>query len=155
MIKPDGTKKVVDTGLKFSNGIALSADQSLLYVADSRSHWLYSYQLRPDGTLSNKQRFFRLEMPDLADDAGADGIEVASDGRVFVATRIGIQVCDPAGRVQCILPTPNGKVANLALGGPELDTLYALCGDKLYKRRILAKSAPSFLPPVSVKQNGG
>ena len=155
MIKPDGTKKVVDTGLKFSNGIALSADQSLLYVADSRTHWLYSYQIRPDGTLANKQRFFRLEMPDLADDAGADGIEVASDGRVFVATRIGIQVCDPAGRVQCILPTPNGKVANLALGGPELDTLYALCGDKLYKRKVLAKAAPSFLSPVPTKQNGG
>jgi sugar lactone lactonase YvrE len=94
-------------------------------------------------------------MPDLADDAGADGIEVSSDGRVFVATRIGIQVCDAAGRVQCILPTPNGKVANLALGGPELETLYALCGDKLYKRRVLAKAAHSFLPSVASKQNGG
>lgn len=155
MIKPTGEKKVVDTGLKFSNGIALSADQSLLYVADSRSHWLYSYQIRADGSLANKQRFFRLETPDTADDAGADGIEVSSDGRVFVATRMGIQVCDPAGRVQCIIPTPNGKVANLALGGPGLDTLYALCGDTLYKRKVLAKAAPSFLPPLPTKQNGG
>ena len=155
MIKPTGEKKVVDTGLKFSNGIALSSDQSLLYVADSRSHWLYSYQIRADGSLANKQRFFRLEMPDTADDAGADGVEVSSDGRVFVATRMGVQVCDPAGRVQCIIPTPNGKVANLALGGPGLDTLYALCGDKLYKRKILAKAAPSFQPPLPTKQNGG
>ena len=155
MIKPDASKQVVDSGLKFSNGIALSADQSLLYVADSRSHWLYSYQIRPDGTLANKQRFFRLEVPDSADDAGADGIEVSADGRVFVATRMGVQVCDPAGRVQCIVPTPNGKVANLALGGPSLDTLYALCGDKLYKRKIQAKAALSFLAPVSTKQNGG
>ena len=155
MLKPTGEKKVVDTGLKFSNGIALSADQSLLYVADSRSHWLYSYQIRADGSLANKQRFFRLETPDTADDAGADGIEVSSDGWVFVATRMGIQVCDPAGRVQCIIPTPNGKVANLALGGPGFDTLYALCGDTLYKRKVLAKAAPSFLPPLPTKQNGG
>jgi sugar lactone lactonase YvrE len=68
---------------------------------------------------------------------------------------MGVQVCDPAGRVQCIIPTPNGKVANLALGGPGLDTLYALCGDKLYKRKMLAKAAPSFQPPLPTKQNGG
>ena len=33
-ISPKGEKRVVDTGLKFANGIALSPDQSLLYVAD-------------------------------------------------------------------------------------------------------------------------
>ena len=39
--------------------------------------------------------------------------------------------------------------------GPGLDTLYALCGDKLYKRKVLAKAAPSFQPPLPTKQNGG
>ena len=33
-ISPKGEKRVVDTGLKFANGITLSPDQSLLYVAD-------------------------------------------------------------------------------------------------------------------------
>ena len=33
-ISPKGEKKVVDTGLKFANGVTLSPDQSLLYVAD-------------------------------------------------------------------------------------------------------------------------
>jgi hypothetical protein len=35
-------------------------------------------------------------------------------GRLYVATRMGIQVCDQAGRVNCIIPTPNGLVSNLA-----------------------------------------
>jgi gluconolactonase len=38
--------------------------------------------------------------------------------------------------VQCILPTPNGRVSNLCFGGAQFDTLYATCGDKLYKRKL-------------------
>jgi len=156
LIQKDGTKQVVDTGLKFSNGIALSPDQSLLYVADTRSHWVYSYQIQADGLLAAKQRFFQIMAPDTADDAGADGLEVDHEGRLFVATRLGIQVCDPAGRVACILPTPNGKVANLALGGPQGDILYAACGDKLYMRKLRTHGAPSYLAPVpNKKTNGG
>ena len=34
-----------------------------------------------------------------------------------VATKLGIQVCDQAGRVNCIIPTPNGKVSNFSFGG--------------------------------------
>jgi len=43
-ISPRGEKKIVDKGLRFSNGITLSPDQSLLYVADYLSHWVYSYR---------------------------------------------------------------------------------------------------------------
>jgi enterochelin esterase-like enzyme len=57
LIKPDGAKQVVDTGLRYANGIALSPDQTLLYVADYRSHWVYSYIVQPDGTLAHKQRY--------------------------------------------------------------------------------------------------
>ena len=155
LIQKDGTKEVVDTGLKFSNGIALSPDQSLLYVADTRSHWVYSYQIQADGRLAHKQRFFQILAPDTADDAGADGLEVDHEGRLFVATRLGVQVCDPAGRVACILPTPNGKLANMAFGGPLGDVLYAACGDKLYKRRLRTHGACSYLAPIPNKKNNG
>lgn len=147
-ISATGEKKVVDKGLKFSNGITVSPDQSLLYVADSRSHWVYSYQIQPDGSLKHKQRYFHLHEPDTADDSGADGLEVDNAGRLYVATRIGIQVCDQAGRVNCIIPTPNGKVSNLVFAGAQFDTLYATCGDKVYRRKVKAKGAPSFLAPV-------
>ena len=42
LIKPNGEKKVVDTGLRYANGVTLSPDQTLLYVNDYRSHWVYS-----------------------------------------------------------------------------------------------------------------
>jgi hypothetical protein len=148
LIKPGGEKRIVDTGLKFSNGITLSTDQSLLYVDDSRSHWVYSYQIQADGSLKSKQRYYHMHEPDTADDSGADGMEVDSAGRLYVATRLGIQVCDQAGRVNCILPTPNGKVSNVIFGGADFSTLYATCGDKVFKRKLQAKGAPSFLPAL-------
>lgn len=148
LIKPDGTKTVVDTGLKFSNGITASPDQSLLYVDDSRSHWVYSYQIQPDGTLKDKQRYYHLHVPDTADDSGADGMEVDNAGRLYVATRMGLQVCDQAGRVNCIIPTPNGKVSDVVFGGADFDTLYVSAGDKIYKRKVKVKGAPSFAAPI-------
>jgi sugar lactone lactonase YvrE/enterochelin esterase-like enzyme len=154
MVPPQGEPKVVDTGLKFANGLALSPDQTLLYVADSRSKWVYSYQVQPDGTLRHKQRFFHLHEPDTAEDAGPDGIEVDRLGRVYVATRLGIQICDQPGRVNCILPTPNGKVSNLCFGGEKFDILYATCGDKVYRRPLKVAGAPSFLPPVKPPKPG-
>ncbi len=142
-----GEKKVVDQGLKFSNGICLSPDQTLLYVADSRSHGVYSYQIQADGTLAHKQKYFHLHAPDTADDAGADGLRADRDGRVYVATRMGIQFCDQAGRVNGILPTPNGRVANFCFGGADFSTLYAMCGDKVYARKLKVKGAHGWDKP--------
>jgi sugar lactone lactonase YvrE/enterochelin esterase-like enzyme len=148
LIKPDGTKTVVDTGLKFANGITASPDQSLLYVDDTKSHWVHSYQIQPDGTLADKQRYFHLHMPDTADDSGADGMEVDSAGRLYVATRLGLQVCDQAGRVNCIIPTPNGKISNIVFGGADFDTIYISSAGGIYKRKVQAKAASSFAAPI-------
>jgi sugar lactone lactonase YvrE/enterochelin esterase-like enzyme len=153
-VSPSGEKKVVDAGLKFANGITVSPDQTLLYVADSRTHWVYSYQIKPDGTLAYKQKYFHLHRHDQDDDTGADGIRVDRDGRVWVATRMGLQVCDQPGRVNCIIPTPNGKVSNLTFGGPNFDVLYATCGDKVYSRKVRVKGANAFEAPIKPKTPG-
>ncbi|MGE5191940.1 MAG: SMP-30/gluconolactonase/LRE family protein [Deltaproteobacteria bacterium] len=146
-ISPRGEKKVVDTGLRFSNGLTLSPDQSLLYVADSRTHWVYSYQIQPDGSLAHKQKYFHLHVPDTADDSGADGMRVDRDGRLYVATRLGLQICDQAGRVNCIIPTPNAKISNLCFGGENFDTIYATCGDRVYSRKVKVQGAQGWQPP--------
>jgi len=148
LIKSNGEKREVDSGLRYSNGLTLSPDQTLLYVADMRSHWVYSYQIQSDGSLQFKQRYYWLHVPDTADDSGADGMRVDQDGRLYVATRIGIQVCDQAGRVNAIIPTPNGRVSNLTFGGENGDTLFATCGDKVYKRKLKVKGAHSWDKPL-------
>lgn len=150
-ISPTGEKKVVDTGLRFANGITVSPDQTLLYVADSFTHWVYSYQIQPDGTLADKQKFYHLHVSDSDNDSGADGMRVDRDGRLWVATKIGLQVCDQAGRVMCIIPTPNGKIANLTFGGANMDVLVAACGDKVYSRKVKVKGANAFEAPFKPK----
>jgi sugar lactone lactonase YvrE len=148
LIRPGGEKVVVDTGLRFANGVTLSPDQTLLYVADYRSHWVYSYQIKSDGTLQHKQRYYWLHVPDTDDQSFADGMRVDSDGRLYVTTRLGIQVCDQAGRVNAIIPTPNGRVSNLCFGGENFDTLYATCGDKVFKRKMKVKGVNAWAAPV-------
>lgn len=108
--------------------------------------------MQPDGSLAAKQKYDHLHQPDNADDCGADGLRFDRSGRLWVATRMGIQVCDQAGRVNCIISTPNGRVANLCFGGERFDTVFATCGDKVYKRRVKAQgldpaASPIKLPP--------
>ena len=71
------------------------------------------------------------------------------DGRVYVATRLGLQICDQAGRVNVILPTPgNARVTNLAFGGPDHDVLVVTCGDRVFKRKVRPRGALPFLAPI-------
>ena len=147
MVRPDGSQQVVDTGIRLANGVTLSPDQTLLYVADTRSHWVYSYQIQADGTLQYKQRYFWLHVPDDAEDSGADGMRVDRDGRLYVATRMGIQICDQPGRVNAILPLPNGRCSNLCFGGENFDTLFVTAGDKVFKRKLKTRGANSWEAP--------
>ncbi len=149
LIRSDGSKQVVDTGaVKYMNGVTLSPDQSLLYVADYRSHWVYSYVIQPDGTLVDKQRYTWLHVPDTDDWSNADGIRCDRNGLLYVATKIGIQVCDQPGRVNAIIPTPNRRVANLVFGGAKFDTLFATCGDKVFKRKLNTVGANGWDAPI-------
>ncbi|WP_080059473.1 SMP-30/gluconolactonase/LRE family protein [Spirosoma aerolatum] len=147
LIPPSGKKLVVDTDQFSASGIALSPDQTLLYVSDSDSHWVYSYSIRADGTLANKQKYYWLHAPDTADNAGADGLKTDRDGRLYVATRMGIQACDQAGRVNAILPIPAGNVSSLCFGGANFDRLYVTCGNKVYSRKLNSKGANAWDKP--------
>ena len=148
LIRPDGSKQEVDAGLRSPNGIALSPDQALLYVTDYASHWIYSYVIQPDGTLAHKQRYYWLHVGDTDDQAFTDGIKVDHTGLLYVATRMGIQICDQAGRVNAIIPTPNGRCTNLVFGGEKFDTLYATCNEKVYKRKLNTTGVNAWAPPL-------
>ena len=101
-------------GLKFATGLAYRPDQWLLSVADGHSKWAYSYQIKDDGTLINKERFFWLQVLDGDDDTGAESVTYAREGQMFVAMRSGIQVCAEDGPTH-LCPTAAGPPA-CALG---------------------------------------
>ena len=127
---------VVDEGIGRPNGIVLSPDQSLLYVADTTGQFVYSFQIAADGSLRHKQPYFHLHLPDNSD-SHADGLCVDKDGRLYVASGAGVQICDQAGRVNAILAKPApGWLSNVELGGATLDTLYATGGTSVWRRKM-------------------
>jgi sugar lactone lactonase YvrE len=59
------------------------------------------------------------------------------DGRLYVATAAGVQICDQAGRVNAILPKPQASwLANVDFGGPNMDYLYATAQDKVFRFKM-------------------
>ena len=151
LVRPNGEKMVVDDGLKFPNGVTLSPDQTQLYATESASHWVWAYTVMADGTLSNKQRFGWLHVPDTEENAWPDGLKCDTAGRMFVATRIGIQVLDQLGRVNAIIPAPpsNSQTSNVYFGGSALNVLYVTAGDKVFRRKLKTKGVHSFQKPLT------
>ena len=144
-----GDKEFADTGTGESTGLQLVPDQTFLNVAEAGAQFICSFQVRADGALTNKQQYFYLHLADGATGSGAAGMAVDTQGRLYVATDLGIQVCDQAGRVNYIITTPHcGMLSELALGGVNRDTLYAICGGRIFARQTKARGVLSFEPPI-------
>jgi len=132
-----GNKRVVYQGIDFPNGLALSPDHSLLMVNDYRGKWVWSFQVQADGSLRNGQAFYPMETLDDSSVTNADGMTVDSEGYLYVATRLGVQICDQPGRVVAILERPGtGPLTNVKFGGPNMEWLYVTAGDRVFRRHI-------------------
>jgi gluconolactonase len=149
LIRPDGRKIVVDEGLRFPNGITLTPDQTQLYVTESTSHWVWVYSVMNDGSLANKQKYGWLHVKDADENSWSDGIKCDTAGRVYVATRMGIQILDQIGRVNAIITLPGGAdAANLCFAGPDFNILYVASRDKIFRRKLNTRGANGFAEPV-------
>jgi hypothetical protein len=111
---------------------AFSPDQTRLYLTEKDGAYIYSAQIRSDGELVHVQPFFELQSPQ-TNNVKAGGLCVDTNGWLYVATALGIQVCDQAGRVNFIIPTPEPP-HDICFGGKDLGELFIACGDKIYKR---------------------
>ncbi|MEZ6064587.1 MAG: hypothetical protein R3B90_02515 [Planctomycetaceae bacterium] len=76
----------------------LAGPDALLTVADTQGRFTYSFQIQPDGQLAHKQTYGHLHVPDDTHESGADGMAVDTEGRLYVTTRVGLQVLDQLGR---------------------------------------------------------
>jgi gluconolactonase len=113
------------------NGVLLSADQSILYVAESPVVKSYrrqfrAYPVNPDGTLGDKTVLF-----DFGVGRGIDGMALNTDGQIVAtagSNAMGagpaIYIFEPDGLVRATHRTPADSPTNCTFGGPGLDTLY-------------------------------
>jgi len=130
------------------NGITVSPDQTLLYVAHFPGRFIYSYQIAADGRLNYKQPYFHLHLPLSGTESHADGMCTSVEGWLLSATEAGIQICDQPGRVNLIVPKP-GHGRRVCYVRLHENTLYAATADAVWKRRVKLTAAKPFEMPVT------
>jgi gluconolactonase len=112
----------VATDLEQPNGIIGTPDGKTLYVADIRAGKTYGYDIRPDGSLSNKRLFAPL---------GSDGMTVDSEGNVYLTGR-GVTVFNPKGEQIAHIPVEADWTANVCFGGKDRNILFITASQYLY-----------------------
>ena len=145
-IPAGGKARVVFDGKRDGNivmptGVRLTPDEALLVVADSYGRTAWSFAIGSDGSLTDGEPFYHLELPDEVNTGpvhtSAEGMTFDTLGNLYVATNLGIQICDQPGRVNGIIRRPGpGNLTSVVFGGADLKTLYATVGTKVYKRTL-------------------
>ncbi len=111
-LTPDGSIDLLVDDFALPNGLAFSPDESVLHVDDSARKHIRSFDVRPDGTLSNS----RILLDMAAEDPGVpDGLKVDQQGNVFCTGPGGVWVCRPSGDLLGRILLPE-LPANLAWG---------------------------------------
>ncbi|WP_141015507.1 SMP-30/gluconolactonase/LRE family protein [Nocardioides sambongensis] len=106
LVRPDGSVAAAATELAFPNGVATDPHDTVLYVAETRStpSRINAFDVAADGSLSG-----RRTVVELGEGVMADGIAVASDGALWVASPFTDEVVqvDPDGTVVGTVPVPS------------------------------------------------
>lgn len=135
LVTPEGGARVVAEGLRFPNGIAVSADNKRLVVAEMDGHCLAEYEIEANGDLEFRRRFASMKSP--------DGICLDREGAVRVASfdeDAFIRV-DRSGHEVQRIDVPGRRALACVLGGPDRRTLFCLSAATSYEELRQGKSS--------------
>lgn len=129
-----GNVKLLARDFKKPNGLALSPDEKILYVADTEGKHIRAFDLAEDASVSNDRV--------LCDLPGPDGIKVDTEGNIWATAGDGVRVIRPDGTLVETIEFP-GAPANCGFCGPDGKTLFVTARTGIYKVGI---SIPGILP---------
>jgi gluconolactonase len=122
---PDSTVILVTRELDRPNGIGLSPDGSILYVANSgqRKVWL-AFNVDRDGSTGKSRVFFdATDFDRYGQLGGCDGLAVDALGNLWATGPGGVMVLTPGGRHIGSIDTGT-RVSNCCFGGAQGNELY-------------------------------
>jgi gluconolactonase len=152
-ITADNKLVLVTSDVPRPNGVALSPDERTLYVANTAGEYVLAYALDAKGTPGAKRDFAKLALPPApaggaapgaaapaaaSTASGADGLAVDADGRLFVATTVGVQVFSPQGQPLGVIALPR-QPQNLAFAGADRSVLFVVGRGSVYRIPTLTR----------------
>jgi len=139
VLRADGSAQIVADGLKFPNGMALSADERFLFCAQTSGADVLRFPVLPGARLGPGERYGpqlgKLQDPgapgvDHNDLGYTDGVGLDAEGNLWVCLPAANKVVaiKPDGQVVVIVHDPEGSVVNhptnVTWGGADLKDLY-------------------------------
>jgi gluconolactonase len=121
------------------NGIALSEDGRMLYVANSDEQSVHAFDLDRGGAASN-DRVVVSKIP-----GAPGGIRTDESGNIYVASRGGVLIYSAKGELTRTIGFDE-PASNLTWGDPDLRTLYVTTRTSLFRARVGVKGTVPYLP---------
>ena len=138
-IDPSGAVSML-ADFEYPNGLAFSPDERTLYVANTRwAQYIHALEIGADGAMVRRRIF--ADMSSDETDGVPDGMKVDVQGRVYCTGPGGTWVFAPDGTRLGIIRTPEVP-ANLAFGGPDLQTLFFTARTSVYSLRVKVPGQP-------------
>jgi sugar lactone lactonase YvrE len=121
LIQPNGSVSAAAENLMFPNGMVITPDGKTLVVAETFGGMLTSFDIGPEGALSNRQAWAAVGP------AVPDGICLDADGAIWVASPTSKEVMrvKRGGEITERIATETMAIACM-LGGADRKTLYVL-----------------------------
>ena len=142
----DGSLKVLADDFESPNGLALSDDDSQLYVCDTQLGIIRVFDVQSDGSLANGQTFCDVRHGETI--GRPDGMKLDSLGNVYVAanTAEGVWVFDSHGTLLGFIEIGE-EPANLIWGNEDWRTLYVTARTSVYRLRFEVPGQPVRFTP--------
>ena len=120
------------------NGLAFSADETLLYISDTGKYHIKVFDVDRNGTLSNGRIFAELQGKE---DGVPDGMKVDVEGHVYCTGPGGIWVMDQAGKYLGRIRI-HGHASNMAWGEDDWRTMFITARSSVYRIRLNIPGIP-------------
>ena len=148
-----GVMTVVNDGLNCGASLAIYPDHRLLICNEPNTRWLLSYVVDEQGQPMAGQRFYWLHNTTGDDSQQVGQMTFDENGNLYVATAMGVQICDQNGRVRAILPLPDSApIRSLAFVGTKL--YVANERGEIYVRELKVAGALPWQSATSPKSQG-
>jgi gluconolactonase len=136
-VDPQGQISLVADDFDRPNGIVLSPDEGLLYVADTNAEHVRVFTVEPDGDAVGGEVFVDLQS-DLQ--GNPDGMAMDVFGDLYVSGGGGVRVVSPDGVVLGTIEVPE-SVTNCKFGDPDGKALFITAQARVYRLRLKVEGA--------------